>query len=180
MWSALIKRYWLVCIFKETPAETPCSWFLLIMIAGFYDVLVMLQWMIAEVGEASSFRGGFFIVTLLIFSYALYTYALLAIYHMRNRFIQTLSCLYVGHAVVHLFALPLLISSLWLSSVGMSEPFLRLISMIYLVATLMLTVWQFMVSVHIYKHALGVDYLAAVLASFGLLATNILTLSFWR
>lgn len=180
MWFALIKRYWRVSIFKETPDETPYSWFLLIMITLFYYALVMMQWMIAEVGQASPPRGSFLAVMLLILSYALYTYALLVVFRLKSRVIQTLSCLYAGHAIVHLFALPLLLSSFGITSAGLSEPVLRFVSIIYLVATLMLTVWQFMVSVHIYKHALGIDYLAAILASFGLLATNILTISFWR
>jgi len=37
-----------------------------------------------------------------------------------------------------------------------------------------------MVTVHIYKHALSIDYFPAVLASIGLLAFNILIVSFWR
>lgn len=180
MWALLIKRYWQVSIFKETPDETPYSWFLLILIALFYYALVMLQWMIAEVGQVSPPHGGFLAVALLILSYAIYTYALLAVFRMKNRVIQTLSCLYAGHAIVHLFALPLLVSSFGFSNTSMTEPIVRFVSITYLIATLVLTVWQFMVSVHIYKHALGLDYLAATLASFGLLATNILTISFWR
>lgn len=180
MWAALIKRYWRVSIFKETPDQTPHSWFLLIIIAVLYFALVMLQWTIAAVEQASPFHGGLLAGFSLILSYALYTFALLSIFGIANRLLQTLSCLYAGHTVVHLFALPMLICSPWLISANMGEPMMRFVSIIYLIATLVLTVWQFMVSVHIYKHALGVDYLAAVLASFGLLACNILTISLWR
>jgi len=180
MWAALIKRYWQVSIFKKTPDQTPYSWFLLIIIALFYYALVMMQWTIAEVEQASPLRGGLLVGVLFILSYALYTFALLFVFRVASRLVQTLSCLYAGHAVVHVFALPMLLLSPWLISANMLEPMMRFVSIIYLIATLMLTVWQFMVSVHIYKHALGVDYLAAVLASIGLLASNILTISFWR
>lgn len=69
---------------------------------------------------------------------------------------------------------PLLISG------DMSQVLGLFLGIVYLVITLLLTIWQFLVTIHIYKQALEVDYVGGVLASFGLLACNILTVSFWQ
>lgn len=52
--------------------------------------------------------------------------------------------------------------------------------MIYLFITLGLSIWQFVITAHIYKFALGTTPVKSVLAAFGLVAVNILTISFWR
>ena len=57
--------------------------------------------------------------------------------------------------------------------------FVLFFGILYLILTLVLTVWKFLITAHIYKHALEVDNLASILASVGLLACNILTVSFW-
>ena len=51
---------------------------------------------------------------------------------------------------------------------------------IYLFVTLGLSIWQFIVTAHIYKFALNTTPIQSVLAAFGLVAVNVLTLSFWR
>ena len=85
-----------------------------------------------------------------------------------------------SHLVVHFFAFPLLLMTPILVGSDMDKTLVLLIAIVYLILTLSLTVWQFLVTAHIYKYALDLDYFAAVLASFGLLACNILTVSFWQ
>ncbi len=179
MWSELLKRYWQVSIFQESPANTPYSPFLLILAAFLFFLLIVLQWIIADVNQQFSLSVAVLAGISLLFSYFLYTYGLLKVYRKANRFLQTLTCLFISHTIVHLFVLPLLLVTPLLMDVKLNQVLALLIGAIYLVLTLALTAWQFLISAHIYKYALEVDYLASILASFGLLAANILIVSFW-
>ncbi len=180
MWAGLIKRYWQVSVFKETPANTPYSFLLLGFISFFFFLLIVVQWMIADTDNQLTLNMSLLAAGALLASYGLYTAALLFAYRMPSRIVQTLTCLLSGHTIVHLFAFPLLLVTPWLVDTTIIQPLGLFIGVMYLILTLMLTIWQFMVTVHIYKHALGVDSLPAVLASLGLLACNILIVSFWR
>jgi hypothetical protein len=180
MWAKLIQRYWQVSIFKETPANTPYSLLLLGLTAIFFFLLIVLQWMIADVEQVFTFRTSLFAGSALLVSYGLYTAALLFAFHVSSRLVQTLTCLLAGHTIVHLFAFPLLLVTPWLADATIIQPLALIVGVVYLMLTLGLTVWQFMVTIHIYKHALAINYLPAVLASLGLLGSNILIVSFWR
>ena len=179
MWASLIKRYWDVTLFKETPENTPYSFFLLGLFAFIYYLLVVMQWAIADIEKYFTPTTSLLAGASLILSYGLYTLILLSAFHVSNRLVQTLTCLLAGHTLVHLIAFPMLLVAPWLAEAKLPQSLAVLVGVVYLVLTLMLTIWQFMVSVHIYKHALAINYLPAVLASFGLLASNILVVSFW-
>jgi hypothetical protein len=180
MLAALIKRYWQVCIFKETPANTPYSFLLLCFLTVIFYLLMVLQWVIVDISDAIAFESLFLAGVALIASYSLYTYALLLIYKLSSRMVQTLTCLIATHTIVHLLAFPLLLMAP-LPDASHINPLLGLIiSIMYLIFTLILTVWQFMVTVHIYKNALGIENIPAILASFGLLSCNILIISLLR
>lgn len=180
MWEAILKRYWQVATFKESPANTPYSVSLLVFVAFLFSTLIVLQWYMADIKQqfeiASSVAAGI----CLIIVYCIYTFLLLKVNNKANRLVQSLSSLLASHLIVHVFALPLLIVAPALAAAKMSHGLALLLGLIYLILTLILTVWQFLVTVHVYKLALEVDSLAAVLASFGLLACNILIVSFWR
>lgn len=180
MWAVLIKRYWQVSLFKETPANTPCSPLLLGAISFCFYLLIVLQWVIADVEQQFSLTTSLIAGAALVASYGIYTFALMLAFRLSSRLIQTLTCLLASHIIVHLFAFPLLLVTPWLTETNIVEPLVLLVGVVYLILTLILTVWQFMVTVHIYKYALAINYFAAVLASFGLLASNILIVSFWR
>lgn len=180
MWEALIKRYWQVAIFKESPENTPYSSFLLFVVAFLFFVLVLLQWYLAD------FRGEFDLpisvlaALTLICSYFVYTFVILKIYRKAHRALQTLTALLASHMIVHFCAFPLLLIAPLIIGTKLNAMFLLFIGIVYLILTLLLTLWQFMVTIHIYKQAMDVDYLSAVLAGFGLLACNILIVSFWQ
>ena len=180
MWAILIKRYWRVSVFKETPANTPYSLLLLGLTALFFFLLIVLQWMIADVEQVFTLATSLVASSALLASYALYTLALLLAFRVSSRTVQTLTCLLAGHLIIHLFAFPLLLVTPWLVDTHIIQPWALLVGVFYLILTLILTILQFMLTVYIYKHALAIDYLPAILASFGLLACNILIVSFWR
>lgn len=178
MWEILFKRYWRVCIFKETPANTPHSQFLLALIAFLFLSLIILQWFSTDVQQEFKLTTSILAGLSLLFSYFIYTFVLLKVYRKANRFTQTLTALLVCHLIVHIFAMPLLLMTPIFGS-KINQTLVLLFGILYLILTLVLTVWQFLVTAHIYKYALEVDTLASILASFGLLACNILTVSFW-
>jgi len=180
MWIAFIKKYWQVSIFQETPANTPYSSFLLGLITFFFYVLIVMQWTVADVDELFTLTTSLFAAATLLLSYTLYTLALLALFQVSHRIVQTLACLLACHTIVHLFAFPLLLLAPWFADEKIIQPLALVVAIVYLILTFVLTIWQFMITVHIYKHALGIDYFPAVLASIGLLACNILVVSFWR
>ncbi|KTC85704.1 MULTISPECIES: hypothetical protein [Legionella] len=180
MWEAVFKRYWQVALLKESPANTPCSSLLLILVSVLFFIIIVLQWYLADIKQefnpiASALSG-----LTLIFSYFVYSYVLLKINVKASRLQQTLTALLISHMIIHFFAFPLLIVTPMLVNADLNQVLGFFIGVVYLILTLLLTIWQFLVTVHIYKHALEVDYLSAVLASFGLLACNILTVSFWQ
>ena len=180
MWLALIKRYWQVSTFKLTPAETPYSHLLLGITAFIFFLLIIFQWIITDVLHQYTFMNALLTGLSLIASYVIYTFALLGAFHRRHRSVQTLTCLFACHTIVHLFAFPLLLVMPLLLDLKSIEPLALLIGVVYLLLTLILTVWQFIVTTFIYKQALAIDNFPATLASVGLLGCNILTVSFWR
>lgn len=180
MWLALIKQYWNVSVFKEEPKNTPYSLLLACIVSLVFFVLVVLQWMITDINQQLSIGSALLIAGLLVLSYLVYTWILLAIFRLQPRTIQTLTCLLAGHTVVHVVAFPMLLIMPLLFNVKNAPLIGSFVGIFYLIFTLMLAIWQFMVSVYVYKHALSATYLSATLAGFGLLAFNILTISFWR
>lgn len=180
MLGVIVRCYWQVATFKETPASTPYSVPLLVFVAFSFLMLLELQWFMADIKQQFEISLTIAMGITLIIAYALFTFLLLKINHKVNRVVQTLASLLACHFIVHIFAIPLLLVAPALSEADMNHGFAILLGIIYLILTLILTVWQFLVTAHVYKYALEVDNLAAFLASFGLLACNILTVSFWR
>lgn len=180
MWDALLKKYWQVSVFKETPANTPCSSLLLGLVAFLYFLLIILQWFLAEVKQQFDLAIAIFAASSLLATYFVYTYLLLKLNKKSNRILQTLTALLFSHMIIHVIALPLLVVAPALVNANMDQALTLLMGVVYLILTLVLTVWQFLITAYIYKHALEVDYLTSILTSFGLLACNILTVSFWR
>ncbi|CEK11232.1 hypothetical protein [Legionella hackeliae] len=180
MWEAILKRYWQVASFKDSPANTPYSLPLLVFVAFLFFMLIILQWFMADMKQQFEITSSIAAGGSLIIVYVIFTFLLLKVNGKVNRLVQTLTSLLACHFIVHIFALPLLIVAPALAGATLGHSIALLLGFIYLILTLILTVWQFLVTAHVYKYALDVDNLTSVLASFGLLACNILTVSFWR
>ncbi|KTD25961.1 MULTISPECIES: hypothetical protein [Legionella] len=180
MWEALFKCYWEVAILKKSPENTPYSPFLLSIASFLFFLLILLQWYLADLKQVFNPAISILAALTLLCSYFAYTYILLKIYHKTNRTLQTLTALLVCHMIVHFFAFPLLFMTPFLIKGDINQGVVLFLGVLYLILTFLLTIWQFLVTIHIYKRALEVDYVGAALASFGLLACNILTVSFWQ
>jgi len=179
MWFALIKQYWNVSLLREKPENTPHSLLLSCLVVFVFFVLIVLQWMITDLSRQLAVSAALLVAGSLVVSYLLYTWVLLRLFGLQSRFLQTLTCILAGHTAVHLVAFPLLFIMPLILKMPELTTFSPVIGVLYLALTLILAVWQFMISAYIFKHALTASWLAATLASLGLLACNILTISFW-
>lgn len=180
MWEELFKRYWQVAVLKESPENTPYSLLFLIIVSFLFFLLIITQWYFADLKQEFNLAISALAGVTLLCSYFVYTYVLLKIYRKVNRVLQTLTALLMTHMIVHFFAFPLLFATPMLMKANLNPGITLFVGMIYLILTIVLTIWQFLVTIHIYKNALEVDYLSGLLASFGLLACNILTVSIWQ
>jgi len=180
MLANIIKCYWQVCIFRRSPESTPYSSLLMILSALTFSILIMIQWALAAVKPSITMSTSIIAAVSLVFSYVVYSYVLLKLYRFAARLVQTLTALWMTHLLIHLCAIPLLLFIPILSEANMKNPVVLFLAIMYLFATIGLSIWQFVVTAHIYKHALEVSTLQSFLASVGLLALNILTVSIWQ
>lgn len=180
MWETIFKRFWRLTIFKESPENMPYSPLLMILVSVLFFSLIILQWYFADLKQEFSLPVSIMAALSLLCSYFVYTYLVLKIYRRANRALQTLTALLASHMIIHFFAFPLLVATPLLVKADLKQILVLFVAVLYLVLTLILTFWQFIVTVYIYKQALELDNLPAILTSFGLLACNILIVSFWQ
>ncbi|MBA4696266.1 MAG: hypothetical protein H2069_02605 [Legionella sp.] len=178
MWKTLLRRYWQVALFKESPANTPYSPMLLIGFTLLFFVLIILQWLVT-VQDNLAFLPTIVIATSLVFTYYLYTFLLLKINKTVNRSIQTITTLLAVHFIIHFLSFPLLLLVPFFTEVSAYPSLVLILGIIYLIATVGLTVWQFLATAFIYRYALDIQLLPSLLASFGLMVFNMLVVLFW-
>jgi hypothetical protein len=172
--------YWELCLFKKSPEDTPYSLVLLVTGVLALTFIMSLQWILSHFDFSGDLLLLFVAGLSLVVSFIAYTALILFFRRFITRFVQTISCLLWVYAIVHALAMPLFVVDPYLVDANLKNPFFLFIGVVYLFVTLGLSVWQFVITAHIYKHALNTTPVQSVLAAFGLLAVNILTLSFWR
>lgn len=180
MWRSLIRCFWELARFKKPPGILPYSFFLLFLVSFLYFILMVCQW--GLVNEENKFSGFqiFFAGLSLLGVYYLYSFILLRFNNKIHRWVQTVIALIGSHFIIHVFALPLVFIAPFIQTILQNRSLTFLVGFIYLIITISLTIWQFLITGFIYKHALEIDNLPSLLASFGLLAFNILTVSLWQ
>ncbi len=172
--------YWRICLLKESPENTPYSRFLLGLSAILFATILIIQWQFSNGIFGRELSTTLMAASSLILSYIFYTYALLFFRGVSSRLVQTLTCLFCARIIIHIIASPLLLLDPYLSHIHLKNPLFLFIGVIYLFITLGLSVWQFVITAHIYKYALSASAIQSVLAALGVLAVNILTVSLWR
>ncbi|MBL7478992.1 hypothetical protein [Legionella bononiensis] len=180
MLASLFLVYWKLIRFQETPDNTPYSHFLLGISILFLTLVMTLQWRFSEFEFSDDLLLTTLIAVSLVFSFVLYTYAILYFRGLGSRWVQTVTCLCTSHAIIHLLASPLFLVDPYLEHTSLKNPLVLFIAVIYLFVTLGLSVWQFVITAYIYKSAMDSTNVQSVLAAFGLIAVNVLTVSFWR
>lgn len=169
--------YWDICLLKESPENTPYS-ITLMFLSGLLLVLIMIiEWSFSELTASSDLGSALLTATGLTFSYALYTYMVLFLRGLNARLVQTVTTLLCTNIIIHILVVPLLFAAPYLAQSHLKNPVLLFLGVLYLFFSIGLSVWQFVITAHIYKHALSTTPIQSVLVAFGLIAVNILTVS---
>lgn len=176
----LLATYWNLTLFQETPENTPYSTFLMTIAALCLTLVMIIEWQLSEYSISSDLLITGITAASMVLSFILYTYAVLFVRKLPSRLIQTCTCLFFAHTFIHLCAFPLFVLGPYLTESSVKNPLVLFVGILYLLVTLTLSVWQFMITAHIYKYALNTTVPQSILVAFGLVAVNILTVSFWR
>lgn len=175
----LFSSYWNVCLLKESPENSPYSIELLCLAVLLFTGLMSLQWTLSDFIFPT--LSLLIIASLsMVLSFVLYTSILLFFKGLKTRIVQTSTSLLYVHCIIHALALVLFLADPYLTHANLKNPIISFIGVLYLFVTLGLSIWQFIATAHIYKFALNCTPTQSVLAAFGLIAVNVLTLSFWR
>ena len=169
--------YWDICLFKESPENTPYSITRMVLSGILLVLLMTIEWDYAHFNSSEDLVNNVFISICLVISYSIYTYLMLYFKELTPRLVQTVTSLYSINIIIHILIIPLLILAPHLSLANLKNPFFLFIGILYLFLSLGLSVWQFVITAHIYKFALNITAIQSVLAAFGLIAVSILTLS---
>jgi hypothetical protein len=172
----LFQSYWNVSLLKDGPGNTPYSPFLFFLSIILFTLVMTVQWGLAN----SLWLYEFSISFSLVCSFIMYTAFILFLKKYSARFIQTTTCLFSTHAMMHFFAIPIFLLDPYLTPENLKNPVFLFLAMIYLFITLGLSIWQFVITAHIYKHALNVTPIQSTFCALGLVAVNVLILTFWR
>ncbi len=175
MWTDLIRIYWQICTFKRSPADSPYGQLLLSWSAVLFWLLLLLQWKLVNRGASTALDNQIYLLSsVILFAYALYSWLILTITRKRNRFVQTLTALFACHSLIHLLAVPLLFLMPVVGTLGV-----YFFNLLLLLVSMVLSIWQFMISAYIFRHALQIGGFASMIASLGLIAVNLLMISLW-
>ncbi len=143
-------------------------------------LIMILQWTFSDVDSTYDLSNTVMTALGLILSYLAYNYIVLLVRGFTPRWVQTSTSIFSTHFIIHVIASPLVLLSPYLLHLDVKNPALLFIGVIYLFLTMGLSIWQFVVTAHIYKFALATTRSQSILVAFGLIAANILTVSFWR
>ncbi|STY29089.1 Uncharacterised protein [Legionella wadsworthii] len=169
--------YWDICLLKESPENTAYSSPRMILCGILLALLMTMEWDYSSITSSEEMVNNLIISISIIISCILYTYLLLYIKGLTQRLVQTVTSLYIINIIIHILVLPLLIISPYLSLFNLKNPFILFLGIIYLFLSLGLSVWQFIITAHIYKFALNATAIQSVFAAFGSIAVNILIIS---
>ena len=173
----ILDRYWDICLLKESPENTPYS-IIRIFLSGVLLALIMvIEWNFSYFNASLDIGANLLVAISLILSYVIYTYIILFLRGLTPRLVQTVTALFYSSVIIHILVAPLLFLAPYLSQSHLKNPLLLFLGVLYLFLSIGLSVWQFVITAHIYKYALNTTPIQSVLAAFGLIAVNILTVS---
>jgi len=173
----VLNLYWGICLLKESPENTPFSITRLFLSGILLALIMVVEWNYSYFTSTEDIGSALFIATCLVLSYVLYTYVVLFLKGVASRMVQTVTALFCTSIIIHILVAPLLLIAPYLSQIHLKNPLLLFLGVLYLFLSIGLSVWQFVITAHIYKFALDTTAIQSVLAAFGLIAVNILTVS---
>ena len=178
MLKTLFSSYWEVCLLRRSPADTPYSWLLLGTFSVFYFLLMQLQWHYQALPAEYTVKDPVLSGALLMIANFIYLGALFALLSKSNRFVQTTTSIMAVHTIMHILLMPLILIMSHLivfpssANVEVYEQSAgNLFLMIIMgVVSLVITIWQLVVIIYIFRKSIEADQFKAVMAMFGLLA----------
>ncbi|KTD60663.1 hypothetical protein Lsan_1954 [Legionella santicrucis] len=173
----IFDRYWDICLLKESPENTPYSISRMVLSGFFLALLIMIEWSVTSFKSSNGMVNSALISFCLIISDVIYTYLVLSFKGLAARLVQVVTSLFFINIIIHILVIPLLLIAPYLSQIHLRNPLFLFLGIIYLFLSLGLSVWQFVITANIYKFALNLTMIQAVLTTFGLVAVNILTVS---
>lgn len=177
MINLILGRYWQICLLKESPENTPYS-IIRIFLSGIALALIMvIEWNYTYYKSSTDIGWLLVVSSCLLCSYVIYTYIVLFLKGLTARLVQTLTALFYTSIIIHVLVAPLIFFSPYLVQIHIKNPLLLFLGVLYLFLSIGLSVWQFVITAHIYKFALNITPIQSVLAAFGLIAVNVLTVS---
>lgn len=177
MLHLIFDRYWDICLLRESPENTPYSVARMILSGILLVLLIIIEWNFSYFNSSEDVVNNAYMSLCLVISYVVYTYCVLYFNGLTSRLVQTVTSLYCVNIIIHILVAPLLLLTPYLSLIHLTNPLFLVLGILYLFLSLGLSVWQFVITAHIYKFALNIAAIQSVLAAFGLIAVNILTVS---
>lgn len=170
---ALISLFWSICRLQKGPDAVPHSVVLLSVVLLLNGLLALLQFALHDTVPMS------FLKTLVILGMSVgFTYALLHLGHLAERFMQTLIALNGANFCINCFIIPFVILQPWLVS-WLKTPHVGslFVSSIVLLCVIGINLWLIVVNAHIYSRALDRPFVVGLLATIALLGLDILVFS---
>ena len=166
----LLALLWSVCRLRAGPANVPYSPFHLsiVIIANVVVACYQFTW---QSDMAKSLLQAILVTAISV----IFTYSVLAVKGFQNRFAQTTTTLIGTNVIINALVIPLLLLQPFLLQQGLpTTMLLGFLHVIYLFTIIMMNVWLIMIMVHIYRVALEVSPVIALLVTIALLGTDIL------
>jgi hypothetical protein len=177
MLNLIFDRYWDIFCLRESPENTPYSIARMISSGIMLFLLILIEWNFSYFRSSENIVNNALTSICVVLSHVVYTYFLLYFKGLAARLVQTITTLYCVNIIIHILVIPLLLFAPYLSLIHLRNPLLLFFGIFYLFLSLGISVWQFVITASVYKFALNITPIQSVLAAFGLIAVNILTVS---
>jgi hypothetical protein len=177
MLNLIFDRYWDICCLRASPENTPYSITHMVLSGVLLILLILIEWNVSYFHSSEDIVNNALTSICVVLAHAVYSYLILYFKGLAARWVQTITTLYYVNIIIHVLVIPLLLFAPYLSLIHVTNPLLLFIGILYLFLSLGLSVWQFVITANVYKFALNISPIQSVLAAFGLIAVNILTVS---
>lgn len=163
---------WSMCTLRHGPDAMPYSVTLLILLILLSFIFNALQLSMNVALDKAVFQAGS-----LLLANTIFTFFVLNIRRVPERFVQTLTSLLAVGFFINLILLPLMVLDPYLFNEDIDITIRMMASVVYLLILFFVNLWIILVTANIFRISLSVSFLAGVLVTFALYGFNILVFS---
>lgn len=168
----MFRDIWSICQLRAGPQSMPYSKGLLATLLLLTLLVNVLQLTSSLALDAAINQTG-----VMILSTVMFTYLILSIRNVANRFVQTLISLLAVSLLINLIMVPMVIMAPFIFHQDVAESIRFIGTFLYLVILFFINLWLVLISAHIYHHALNISFFSGVLVTLALFGLNMLILS---